>query len=107
MKLLDEPAEKKGETRDGPRPFFTSVGDLLPYPVSGGNWQSLAIFLGIAFVLSSVLSLQFWVGLPLNLLGWLLGGPKVTSQGLCTKADVSVCRCATSLELLAGQDHDN
>jgi hypothetical protein len=72
MKLLDEPAEKKGETKDGPRLFFTSVGDLLPYPVSGGNWQSLAIFLGIAFVLSSVLSLQFWVGLPLNLLGWVL-----------------------------------
>jgi hypothetical protein len=72
MKLLDEPAGKKGETKLGPRPFLSSVGALLPYPVSGGNWQSLAIFLGIAFVLSSVLSLEFWVGLPLNLLGWTL-----------------------------------
>jgi predicted RNA-binding Zn-ribbon protein involved in translation (DUF1610 family) len=68
IKLLDDPSGTAHE----PQPLFSSVGALLPYPFSGSNAVPLAVFFGIAFLLSSAISLQFWIGLPLNLLGWVL-----------------------------------
>lgn len=54
---------------------LASVHDLsalLRYPFSGGAWQPLAIFAGLAFVLSVVISLDFIIGLPVSILGWIL-----------------------------------
>ncbi len=49
-----------------------NILSLLPYPVSGPNLVPFAIFAGIAFALSAVLSLDFLIGLPLNLIGWVI-----------------------------------
>ena len=48
------------------------LGALLRYPIRDGSWQPLAIFAGLAFVLSVALSLDFIIGLPISILGWIL-----------------------------------
>lgn len=53
------------------RPFQIELGSVAPYPLGDGMWQPLAIFAGIAVVLSVVLSLEFLIGLPLSILGWI------------------------------------
>lgn len=53
-------------------PFYKQLSAVVQYPISGGAWQPLAVFIGIAFVLCTVLSFQFLVGLPLSLIGWIL-----------------------------------
>ncbi|MBI5251728.1 MAG: DUF4013 domain-containing protein, partial [Desulfomonile tiedjei] len=71
--LLDNATQD--ETKIGPhagKPFYEELPSLIPYPVSQGQWQPLAIFAGITFVLSAVMSLEFLIGLPLNLVGWTL-----------------------------------
>lgn len=70
--LLDTPPAKPSDAIIVPRPFYTGLAALLPYPVSAGGWKSLAVFLAIAFVLCSILSFDFLVGLPVSLLGWIL-----------------------------------
>ncbi len=52
--------------------FYEQVPGIMSYPLGSGNWQPLAIFFGIAFVLSAVLSFHFRVGLPVNILGWMV-----------------------------------
>lgn len=71
--LLDQKTPE--EENSGPvtvRPFYAELPAVIPYPISNGQWQPLAIFAGIAFALSAILSLEFLVGLPLNLIGWAL-----------------------------------
>ncbi|MFH0824948.1 MAG: DUF4013 domain-containing protein, partial [Pseudomonadota bacterium] len=53
-------------------PFFQDLGNILPYPIGGGKWMPFAIFFGTAFVLSSVLCFDFLIGLPVNIIGWVL-----------------------------------
>ena len=54
-------------------PFDVSAAALLPFPLGQGtNWQSLAIFTGVAVVLSTILSLNFMVGLPVCIIGWIV-----------------------------------
>ncbi len=70
--LLDKAQD---ETTVGPisgSPFYEDLPALIPYPISQGQWQPLAIFAGIAFFLSTALSLEFMIGLPLCLIGWTL-----------------------------------
>lgn len=55
----------------GPR-FFEEVPAIVPYPLGGGNLQPLVVFVGIAFVLSAVICLDFTVGLAVNLIGWTI-----------------------------------
>jgi len=55
----------------GPR-FYQQLSSVLLYPVAGGKPVALGIFAGIAFVLSAVLAFEFLIGLPLNILGWML-----------------------------------
>ncbi|HMK34703.1 MAG TPA: DUF4013 domain-containing protein [Desulfomonilaceae bacterium] len=70
MRLTDTKETKVTSAGEKVKPFFTGLGGLLPYPLS--NWKSLAIFLGIAFLLSSLLSFDFLIGLPVNLIGWII-----------------------------------
>lgn len=53
-------------------PFYTEIPSLVPYPLGKGNFMPLAIFAGIAFVLSAILCLNFSIGLPLNIIGWII-----------------------------------
>lgn len=55
----------------GPR-FYQQLSAVLLYPMAGGKPIALGIFVGIAFVLSTVLAFEFLIGLPLNILGWFL-----------------------------------
>jgi len=55
----------------GPR-FYEELSSLFSYPFAGDTALSLIIFAAIAFLLATVLSLNFLLGLPLNLLGWVL-----------------------------------
>ncbi len=52
--------------------FKTQVIDAIPYPLSGGNWQPLAIFAAIAFILSIALAFDFLIGLPVAIAGWIV-----------------------------------
>jgi hypothetical protein len=71
--LLDkEPQEADHEGPVSGRPFYAELPAVIPYPVAQGQWQPLAIFAGITFVLSALLTLEFFVGLLLNLIGWAL-----------------------------------
>ncbi len=62
MKLLDE------EEAPEKKPFYEDISAIAPYPVKG--LQQFGIFAGIAFVLSTILCLNFFVGLLVNLAGW-------------------------------------
>jgi hypothetical protein len=53
-------------------PFYEELPTLISYPFAGAKGLSLVIFAAIAFLLSAVLSLDFLLGLPLNLIGWVL-----------------------------------
>ncbi len=53
-------------------PFHQDIPGLLPYPVSGGQWQPFVIFVGIAFVLSAALCFNVLIGIPLAIGGWIL-----------------------------------
>ena len=70
ISLVKPPEAPGAEVPTGP-PFYTQFPQIAPYPLGGGNWQPIAIFFGIAFVLSTVLSLEFLIGLPLAILGWI------------------------------------
>ncbi len=71
--LLDKvPQEEDDQGPVSGRPFYAELPAVIPYPVAQGQWQPLAIFVGITFVLSALLSLEFFVGLFLNLIGWAL-----------------------------------
>lgn len=71
--LLDRtPEEEDHEAPVSGRPFYAELTAVIPYPVAQGQWQPLAIFAGITFALSALLSLEFFVGLLLNLIGWAL-----------------------------------
>jgi hypothetical protein len=71
MQLVDGADAAERDAFSGP-PFYKELPAIIQYPVSGGGWQSLAIFAGIAFVLCAVLSLEFMVGLLVSLIGWIL-----------------------------------
>ena len=75
---LDQSAQIRSAHENGEHPE-TLIGSVkaqlihaIPYPFSGGNWQPLAIFAGIAFVLSIVLVFDFVIGLPVAIIGWIL-----------------------------------
>ncbi len=54
-------------------PFELSAASLLPFPLGQGtNWQSLAIFSGIAVVICTVLGFDFLIGLPVCIVGWIV-----------------------------------
>jgi hypothetical protein len=61
----------EGDTRTGAH-FYDELSSLFPYPFSGGKGMPLVIFAAIAFLFATILSLDFLLGLPLNLLGWAL-----------------------------------
>lgn len=52
-------------------PFYKDLRSVIPYPVRGGSWQPIAVFALIAFALSTLLCLDFTVGLVVNLVGWI------------------------------------
>lgn len=54
----------------GGAPFYEQLPALLAYPTSGKSGLPLIIFTAIAFLLSTLLSWDFLLGLPINLLGW-------------------------------------
>ncbi|MGO9121641.1 MAG: DUF4013 domain-containing protein [Desulfomonilaceae bacterium] len=67
------PAQKTGEhTENLIGSVKAQLIDAIPYPFTGGNWQPLAIFAAIAFVLSIVLVFDFVIGLPVAIVGWIL-----------------------------------
>ncbi len=68
IKLLDENVGVEEHT--GP-PFYSNFGAILPYPLGAGAWQPLAVFVGIAFALSTFLCLDFMLGLAVNIVGWI------------------------------------
>ena len=53
-------------------PFYEEFKDIAPYPLGSGNWQPVAIFAGAAFVLCTILSFNFFIGLPISIAGWIL-----------------------------------
>ena len=53
-------------------PFYRELHTLMSYPFAGSRGLPLIIFAAIAFLLATVLSFDFLVGLPLNLVGWVL-----------------------------------
>jgi predicted RNA-binding Zn-ribbon protein involved in translation (DUF1610 family) len=63
--------EESGAYSTG-RPFYEELPQIIPYPVARGDWKPLAIFLGIAFVLSAALNFEFLLGFPLNVIGWIV-----------------------------------
>jgi len=69
--LLDQEPEDAAHAGTG-KPFYTELASILPYPVGRGNPVPLAIFAGIVFVLSTILSLEFLIALPINLIGWII-----------------------------------
>ena len=76
---LDSVRPGEREQVGGPLPSVISpkhlqahFSQILPYPVRGGEWQPLAIFAGIAFVLSAIICFDFMLGLLINVLGWLI-----------------------------------
>ena len=66
--LFDQ--EKIPQPSSTAQSFSLDFQKLLGYPVSEGKWQGIAVFAGIAFVLAAILSFDFLIGLPLNLIGW-------------------------------------
>ncbi len=71
MTLIDSTEASGTDKPSGPL-FYEQLPAIVQYPVSGGGWQPLAIFAGIAFVLCTALSFEFLVGLPISLIGWVL-----------------------------------
>jgi predicted RNA-binding Zn-ribbon protein involved in translation (DUF1610 family) len=71
MTLIDTTDAAEEGKPSGP-PFYEELPAIIQYPVSGGGWQALAIFAGIAFVLCAALSFEFLVGLPVSLIGWII-----------------------------------
>jgi predicted RNA-binding Zn-ribbon protein involved in translation (DUF1610 family) len=72
-KSVKPAAQTKQKARIGPaKQFYQDFGGLISFPVARGNWEPLAIFAGITFVLSSLLCFNFLIGLPLNIVGWIL-----------------------------------
>lgn len=69
--LLEQDAESEDLTASV-KPFYADLGSILPYPVGRGNPVPLVIFAGIVFVLSTFLSLEFLIALPINLIGWII-----------------------------------
>ncbi len=65
-------ATERGRDREEPTgmPFYEELGKIVPYPLRAGNWQPLAIFLGIALVIFAALAFEFIIGLPLSIIGW-------------------------------------
>jgi hypothetical protein len=71
MTLVDDTGVAEKDKPSGP-PFYEQLSAIIQYPISGGGWQPLAIFAGIAFVLCAALSFEFMVGLLASLVGWIL-----------------------------------
>lgn len=72
LSLLDEAdLESKAVDPVGPR-FYQQLSSVLSYPIGRGKPIAPAIFFGIALTLSTALSLDFLVGLALNVIGWVL-----------------------------------
>ena len=68
----EEPTKKKRRKRvPKGKPFYEDLRAVASYPVAKGNYKPLAIFAGVAFVLSVVLHFSFLIGLPLNIAGWI------------------------------------
>jgi predicted RNA-binding Zn-ribbon protein involved in translation (DUF1610 family) len=61
---------EEGKAAGGP--LSRGIASILPYPVTGPNLIPFAIFAGIAFVLSALLSFDFLIGLIPNLIGWAI-----------------------------------
>lgn len=54
------------------RPFHKDPAAILPYPIEGGKPIPLAVFGGIAFVVFTVLCLDFLIGFTLSLIAWVI-----------------------------------
>jgi hypothetical protein len=52
--------------------FYEQLPGVFAYPVAHAKHPALPIFLGIAFLLSTILAFDLLIGLPLNILGWIL-----------------------------------
>jgi predicted RNA-binding Zn-ribbon protein involved in translation (DUF1610 family) len=68
IRLLDE---DEAEEEAGP-PFYTDLPNVLPYPLGQGNFKPLGVLAAIAFVLSALLCFNVTIGLPVNIIGWIL-----------------------------------
>ena len=81
------PSEEIAQVGSGPRaqssgaeshqgtaesPFYERLPAIVPYPLGGGKWQPLAVFVAGAFAVSIILSINFLIGLPLSILGWIV-----------------------------------
>lgn len=51
--------------------FSVPWAELFPYPLRGGSWQPVAIFWGITFLSSALLSLLFLPGFLVSLVVWI------------------------------------
>jgi hypothetical protein len=70
--LGKEGQEEAGEVALTAAPFYKQLPAILSYPVGGGKPIPFAIFTGIVFVLSALLSFDLLIGFLLNLIGWIL-----------------------------------
>jgi hypothetical protein len=68
----EEGADQGDQAGEGHPPFYEQIPELLAYPVSGTKLFPLLVFTGIAFALSTLLSWDFLLGLPVNILGWVI-----------------------------------
>jgi hypothetical protein len=69
---LAQPAGKEDEKPLVSMHFYNELSVIGPYPVRAGHWQPLAIFVGLAFVLSAILCADLTLGLVINLVGWTI-----------------------------------
>jgi len=73
ISLLDrEDEEEVVERAPTTGPFRKQFPSIVSYPISGGKPLPLAIFAGIVFVTSTVLSLEHVIGFFLSIVVWLL-----------------------------------
>jgi hypothetical protein len=64
--------DDSAEPQSKEAPFYKDFAAIAPYPLGNGKWQPIVIFSGIAFALCTILSLDFLIGLPLSVAGWIL-----------------------------------
>lgn len=66
------PNQETAQPESEVTPFYEEFGAIAPYPLDKRNLQPLGIFAGIAFVLCTLLSFDFFIGLPLCIAGWIV-----------------------------------
>lgn len=52
--------------------FYEDFGSIFPFPIKGEGAQAFGVFAAIAFVLMTLLSFSFLIGLPVSVIGWII-----------------------------------